>query len=391
MDKEELLKMIQDDDLGLLVVKPRVSAGMTADERLYSSFQDINQFVCESGREPKYGVDIREHQLATRLKSLREDAKKSESLAEFDEHNLLDVPKKEIVSLEDIFQDDDLGLLAGADESLFELKYVTSRNKREDPDYIAHRKVCADFEKYADLFQECQSDLASGKRKLLKFTSDRQIQEKSFFVLNGLLLFIDEIREIRPNKHGRLNGRQRCIFENGTESEMLFRSLARRLYDNGHAISDKSGEAERALLEHFSPIREDDRKTGFIYILKSLSQDPRIQSVEHLYKIGFSNIPVEERIQNASQEPTYLMAPVAIVSTFECYNFNPQKLEQLLHNFFGSSCLNIDIFDAKQQRHSPREWFIAPLSVIEKAVELIISGGIVNYRYDSDRKEIALK
>lgn len=134
-----------------------------------------------------------------------------------------------------------------------------------------------------------------------------------------------------------------------------------------------------------------DPKTGCIYIVKSLSRDERIQSIGNLYKIGFSSVPVEERIKDASDEPTYLMAPVSIVSTFECYNFNPRKLEQLLHNFFGSSCLNLDIFDAKNQRHSPREWFIVPLPIIEKAVELIIDGGIVNYKYDAKQEKIVLK
>lgn len=76
--------------------------------------------------------------------------------------------------------------------------------------------------------------------------------------------------------------------------------------------------------------------------------------------------PVEERIKNSTEDPTYLMAPVKIISTFECYNLNPQKLEQLLHNFFGESCLNIDIYDKHGKRHTPREWFIAPFEVIEK-------------------------
>jgi len=48
------------------------------------------------------------------------------------------------------------------------------------------------------------------------------------------------------------------------------------------------------------------------------------------------------------------------------------------HNFFGSSCLNIDIFDSKNQRHIPREWFIAPFPIIEKTIELIINGEILS-------------
>lgn len=81
------------------------------------------------------------------------------------------------------------------------------------------------------------------------------------------------------------------------------------------------------------------------------------------------------------------MAEVKLVMSFKCYNMNPQKLEMLLHNFFGSACLDIDIFDEKGQRHTPREWFIAPLNIIEEAVELVLNGKIINYKYEPlDRK-----
>jgi hypothetical protein len=70
---------------------------------------------------------------------------------------------------------------------------------------------------------------------------------------------------------------------------------------------------------------------------------------------------------------------------------NPQKLELLLHNVFGKVCLNVDIFDLEGNRHTPREWFVAPLNVIEEAIKLIISGEIVNYKYDELNGEITLK
>jgi len=76
------------------------------------------------------------------------------------------------------------------------------------------------------------------------------------------------------------------------------------------------------------------------------------------------------------------MAPVHVVETFECFNLNPQKLELLLHKFFGKVCLEVDVFDKSGKRFTPREWFIAPLPVIEEAIELIISGEIINYTYD---------
>ena len=168
---------------------------------------------------------------------------------------------------------------------------------------------------------------------------------------------------------------------------MLLRSLSAELYKNGRRISEN----ENGLLGGLKNINEEDNETGFIYILKSLSSDPKIQKIQNLYKIGYSSIPVEERIKKAEQKPTYLMAPVRIVSTFICYNLNPQKLEQLTHSFFGKTCLNFDIFDNDGIRHTPREWFIAPLEVIEEAIKFIISGEIINYSYDTERQIIVGK
>ena len=203
--------------------------------------------------------------------------------------------------------------------------------------------------------------------------------------MGGVLGFIEKAGQLKTDDKRRLNGRLHIIFENGTESDMLLQSLRKSLQDNdGWLVSEN-----KETVEYLIP--EKDIHTGFIYILKSLNEDPKIQSHANLYKIGYSTIPVEERIKNATEDPTFLMGPVKIIETFECYNFNPQKLEQLLHNFFGSACLNLDVFDLDSRRYSPREWFIAPLAVIEKAIELIIDGGIINYRYDIEKEEIFLR
>ena len=85
------------------------------------------------------------------------------------------------------------------------------------------------------------------------------------------------------------------------------------------------------------------------------------------------------------------MAQVSVVGVYECYNMNTQKFEQLIHKFFGKACLNIDIFGSDSQRYSPREWFVAPLEVIEQAVELLVSGDIISYRYDETYGKIVLR
>jgi len=113
--------------------------------------------------------------------------------------------------------------------------------------------------------------------------------------------------------------------------------------------------------------------------------------MENLYKIGFSRVPVEERIKNAENETTYLMALVEIESEYQCFNMNPHKFEQLLHTFFAKVCLSIDVFDADGNRHTPREWFKVPLPVIDEAIKYILSGEIVGYCYDEDRETIVGK
>jgi len=64
-------------------------------------------------------------------------------------------------------------------------------------------------------------------------------------------------------------------------------------------------------------------------------------------------------------------------------------MEMLLHRFFAETCLNLDIFNAQGSRHTPREWFVVPLNVIESVVGLLISGQIVNY--DIDIQDIVFK
>lgn len=381
MDKKDLLKLIEDDDLGLLNVKPK-QAATTTDERLLSSFQEINNFVKENGREPKAGGDINEHQLYARLNAIRENKEKIQALSGFDEHDLLRKEVREIKSLKDVFEDDDLGILESDADSIFNLKHIPK--EVEMPDYIANRKPCKDFQEFEQKFIQCQADLKSGKRKLWPFRKEQNIEKGSFFVLKGVLVYVEDVGEFEI-VNGKRNARLRCVFENGTESDLLLRSLARELYRDGRRVT----EHEDHLLDNFYNITDEDKETGYIYVLRSLSDKQEIKSIKNLYKIGFSKIPVEERIKNAALEPTYLMAPVLIVTAFRCFNMNPQKLEQLLHTFFGSSCLNVDVFDNEGRRHIPREWFIAPLEIIEQAIHFVLNGEIVHYRYDLEKEEIS--
>jgi len=397
MDKKSILDEIFDNDpFGLLNVKPSTSPARNEDERLVASFQEINDFYEKNNREPEQGGGIQEHQLYSRLKSLRENPTKIEMLQAHDKYGLLNYEQKEINSLDDILNDDSLGLLDDDSEGLFDFKHIKKQDERASADFVAQRRPCKDFDKYESLFKDVQKDLSNSKRKLIPF-KEENLRAGDFYVHNGVLLllehvdFEEEVQEFNSGNRIRKDGRTRVIFENSTESNMLYRSLYKALLAKGKAVSENVDKVNEEFIEKFGNITDEDKEAGFIYILKSKSEKQKIREIQHLYKIGFSKIAVEERIKNASQEPTYLMADVRIVMAYKCYNMNPQKLEQLLHNFFGNSCLNMDVFDSEGNRHTPREWFIAPLDIIEQAIHFIISGDIVKYRYDSANEQIVAR
>ena len=59
------------------------------------------------------------------------------------------------------------------------------------------------------------------------------------------------------------------------------------------------------------------------------------------------------------------------------------KLENLLHRFFDTARLNIQISDRFGNPINPREWFLVPLFVIDEVVEKIKDGTLSQYQYDA--------
>lgn len=408
MDKDKILDQIfENDPLGLLQVKPKTSNVRTADERLQASFDEINAFVEQNGYAPKANSgNISEYQLHSRLNALRSDGEKGMLLKPSDKYSLLpkihfdevsepqtDYKKpKEIKSIDDILGDDKLDILGG-DEGLFDFKHTPKDFERTEADFVARREPCKNFGQYERSFTEVQKDLASGKRKLIPFKQEN-LRPGDFYVHNGVLLYLESvdfeegIEEFNSGRRVRKDGRTRTIFENGTESKMLYRSLYKAILANGKSVTQNFDKVNEGFLEQFSSITDEDKEAGYIYVLKSGSKDDRISSIPNLFKIGFSRTEVADRIKNAEKEPTYLMAKVEYVAGWKCYNMNPQKFEQLIHNFFGSSCLNLDVFDENGKRYTPREWFIAPIEVIEQTIELIINGKIIKYKYEAQNQTI---
>ena len=385
MSDEELLKLIENDDSGLLDLEKK-SVPMTSDDRLVESFLEINNYYREYGVEPVSSRDIHQHRLATRLKHLRENAEQKYLLMAYDEFKLL--AKKdggEIDNFKDLLENDDSGLLDIGDISILDLKNVPKRTIENQADYIAKRKPCKDFSNYESLFIQIHKDLQDKTKFIVDFEDRHQINEETFFVLSGVVGYVANVGELDKNLQRKINGRLRIIFENGTESDMLLRSLVDGLHANSGKIIKNTLDSSDSDL-----INENDTETGYIYVLKSLSTDPQILSIKNLYKIGFSATSVEKRIENAKDDATYLMAPVAIVSVFKCFNMNPHKLERLLHRFFYESCLNIDITDKNQNRYTPKEWFIVPINIIEQVIKLILNGEIIKYRYNKEEEIIVM-
>ncbi len=388
MDRLSLDDILDNDPLELLNKLKVKNPIISADDRLIASFEEINEFYDKNDREPIKSIDMNERNLFARLQGLRDNSAKNKALKKYDRFNLLeDIKIIEATSIDDIFANDPLGLLSNKEDDIFDLKNVPKVDKdRISTDFVARRKKLEDFDMYEKIFVQCQKDLKDGKRKLVKF-NESHFEKGAFFVLKGILVYLKDIQNPKKDKNHKLDGRTVTIFENATYSNMLLRSLGKGLYDDGYFVSKH----EDRVLDKLNQITSEDRENGYIYILKSLSNDDKIVTKKNLYKIGFSTADVETRIKNAKKDPTYLMADVRTVSSYECFNVNPHKLEQLIHKFFSNSCLDVDIVDEKGNIHKPREWFIAPLDLIEEAVELIISGRIIDYRYDEVNEKITFR
>lgn len=391
--------IFNDDAFGLLDQKENKTIVKTDDDRLIDSFLEINAFFEKNGREPSTS-SMSEYGLLSKLKYFRTNEKHKKIVKGFDKFNLLGAVEIEDVTIDDILNDDQLGILdSDSDESIFTFNHTPKQEERAATDFFAQRKPMSDkeFENYEIMFRQVHKELKEGKRKLGEFNNaETNLIEGKFYLVDGLLAYLEishAEKMIKENKSGdrvRLEGRTVTIFENGTKSNMLFRSLGKAILKNGKLITDTAENIEDELWKNAGVVSEEDVKSGWIYVLRSKSKNPKIAELKDLYKIGFSTTNVKDRIKNASKEATYLFGDVDVVASYKCYNLNTQNFESLLHRFFGKCCLNVDVYDAKKQRITPREWFVVPLEIIDQVISLIISGGIVNYKYDIESKQLKL-
>jgi Meiotically up-regulated gene 113 len=186
--------------------------------------------------------------------------------------------------------------------------------------------------------------------------------------------------EIFSNAQGRTDARLRVIFDNGTESNMLMRSLQRALNKDeaGRRITDPM--AGPLFSDSYA---EGDQVAGTIYVLRSKSEHPSVAANRDLiHKIGVTNTPIEQRIASARLQPTFLMADVEVVATYKLYNISRTKLEKLIHRVLEPARLDIEIKDRFGQPVVPHEWFLVPRFIIDALVEKIRDGTVSSVRYD---------
>lgn len=393
--------IFNDDDFGLLDSKVKTSTVKTDEERLIDSFEEINVFVDKNDREPSKS-SMSEYGLLAKLKNFRENEAQKKILKPFDRHNLLGYVEMEKQTIDDIFNDDDLGLLEpDKDLDIFKFKHTPRPEDRAEADFVAQRKPMKekDFVKYEKMFLQVHKEIKEGKRKIKPFKDvDKHLKEGQFYIADGIMLFLEranlkrEQENLKESTLNRKDGRTRIIFENGTLSNMLYRSLSKALYNgNGKMISNTYEKTEQDLFVNSGLVQEEDIQSGWIYVLKTKSTKKEIAGIKDLYKIGFASGSVDDRIKNAKNEATYLFADVQKVATYRVYNRNADKLEGLLHRFFAKACLDIDLYNEQGQRLNPREWFVVPFEIIEEAIQLILNENIVNYEYEPVYKRIVLK
>ncbi|MBB6146838.1 hypothetical protein HNQ77_004819 [Silvibacterium bohemicum] len=360
------------------------------EERVIAGFEEIQRFVEKHGRAPQHGEDrdIFERLYAVRLDRLRALAECRSLLAPLDHQGLLSGVEISVADAPTTVDNDELLAElkeAAGPDSITELRHVRKSADKRAAEEIANRAVCEEFETFKPLFEQVQRELKSGVRKTLPVHNMEEIklteiQKGEYFIVGGQIAYVADVGEDFTTQYDRRDSRLRVIYDNGTESNLLIRSFQRSLYrdEAGRLITNP------ATGPLFADQRaDDDLASGTIYVLRSKSEHPVVVANRNLlHKIGVTGGKVETRITNAYLDPTFLMADVEVIATYELYNISRIKLENLIHRVFDPAQLDIEIKDRFGNPVKPREWFLVPLFVVNEAVERIKDGTIIQYVYD---------
>jgi hypothetical protein len=386
MDDDELLEA-----LGVEVAPLKVSGRTPREERIIAGFEDILRFHQAHGRAPLHGEDrdIFERLYAVRLDQIRKLPEAQTLLAGLDTPGLLAHSSGMTISdADDLDEDALLAELGVSNESvendITQLRNVRAYQERRAAEEIADRAKCTDFEQFEHLFQTVQRELKSGVRKTISLETRTldEIQKGTFFIVGGQIAYVAEERGEFTTQYNRRDMRLRVIYDNGTESDVLQRSLQRALHRDKVARLITEPAAGPLFGERAEP---DDIESGTIYVLRSLSKHPFVaEHRELIHKIGVTGGKVEARIAGAEKDATYLLAGVDIVATYTLHNLNRSRLENIFHRLFGTAQLDLTIEDRFGNPVKPREWFLVPLQVIDEAVQRIRDGSITDVVYDPE-------
>lgn len=394
MAKDKILTEEDDEllaELGIEIESKKINGFTLHEERIIAGFEEIQKFVAEHGRLPEHGEDkdIFERLYAVRFDQIRKQEECRSLLKNMDYQNLLDGDFKPESDALDTMNDDELlaelGVNLDDKNSITELKHVRSRAEKKAAEEIANRTRCEDFEDFRPLFETVKKDIDTGYRNTIRFRKDAgftktSLKKGQFIIIGGQISYIAEIGETFKAPNGDDDARLRVIYANGTESNILLRSLIRAMYKD---------ETSRFVTEpNLGPLfsgesNEDDLDSGTLYVVRSFSDHLLIAENRNIvHKIGITGGDVKKRIANAKVDPTFLMADVEIVATYKLANINRSKLEKVIHRFFSSAKLDIETKDRFGRIVKSHEWFLVPIFIIDEMVEKIKDGTVGNYYYD---------
>lgn len=400
MAKENILTEEDNELLAALGVEVEAKKSIThtkEEERIIAGFEEIQKFIEEYGRLPEHGEnkDIFERLYAVRLDQIIKLKDHKILLGDLDYQNILDGNYDNTINTAEDLSDEELlaklGVDDDVDDSITKLRYVKTRSEKRAVEEMANKKVCEDFEQFKPLFDEVKKEIDIGYRNTIRFRKDAgftkaSLNEAQFVIIGGLIAYIANIGEFFKAPNSEDDARLRVIYANGTESNILLRSLIRAMYKD---------ETSRFVSEpNLGPLfsgenSDDDLESGTVYVLRSLSNHSLITDNRNvIHKIGVTGQEVKKRISNAKNDPTYLMADVEIVATYKLANINRMKLEKVIQKFFGNANLEIDVKDRFGKLVKVKEWFLVPMFIIDEMIDKIKDGTIEDYYYNTASAEL---
>jgi hypothetical protein len=265
------------DDLAEFDVEKKPVQRSAVEERLVAGFEDIQRFVDQAGYSPRHGTeyDIFERLYAVRLRRLTENAEYRTLLEPMDHQGLLSGSQGADQANDDELDMDalasDLEDLENVAADITQLRHVRPAAEKRAAEEIANRDKCEDFDKFKPLFLSVQAELDAGLRITRPPETSAEIEAGRFYIISGQKAYVAEVGEQFKQDYGDWDARLRVVFDNGTESNLLMRSLHRAMHKDksSRTISDPVA----------GPLFTDgtvegDEASGIIYVLRSKSDLP---------------------------------------------------------------------------------------------------------------------